>query len=171
MGKRQDGPAAGNGSVAVATLLPPDFNGTTAGKHARVDGSTRHTASFDPSWGVHIDRHNDNCLSVVYKMPSGTISRMSKTCLCRQIFVIWVPAVDDASGRYRLWCSVLNRKINTALWPSRGTPMKTAYCRLCIAIFATYVHRHTYVWHVLKMQLLWFDGNGYLCRDTKISNG
>ena len=30
-GKRQYGAAAGNGSVAVATLLPPDFNGTSAG--------------------------------------------------------------------------------------------------------------------------------------------
>ena len=39
-GERQDGAAAGNGSAAVATLLPPDFNGTTAGKHAGVDGST-----------------------------------------------------------------------------------------------------------------------------------
>ena len=39
-GERQDGAAAGNGFATVATLLPPDFNGTTAGKHARVDEST-----------------------------------------------------------------------------------------------------------------------------------
>ena len=39
-GERQDGAAAGNGSAAVATLLAPDFNGNTAGKYARVDGST-----------------------------------------------------------------------------------------------------------------------------------
>ena len=78
-------------------------------------------------------------------MPSGTISRMSKMCVCRQICVIWAPDVD-ASGRNRLWCSVLNCKINTALWPSRGTPMKTAYCRLCIAIFAIYARRYTCIY-------------------------
>ena len=48
-GERQDGAAAGNGSAAVATLLPPDLNGTTAGKHARIDGSAWHTVSFYPS--------------------------------------------------------------------------------------------------------------------------
>ena len=40
IGERQDGAATGNGSAAVATLLPPDFHGATAGKHARIDGST-----------------------------------------------------------------------------------------------------------------------------------
>ena len=55
------------------------------------------------------------------------------------------PAVDEASGRYSLWCSALNCKINITSWPSRGTPMKTAYRRLCIAILAIYVHRHLYV--------------------------
>ena len=97
-----------------------------------------------------IHRHNNNCVPVVYKMPSGTISRMSQMCVSRQIFVIWAPAVDDASGRYRIWCSLPNVKINTVLWPSRGTPLKTAYCRLCIAIFTIFAQRHTYVWHVLK---------------------
>ena len=77
-GERPDDAAAGNGSAAVATVLLPDFNDTTAGKHARVDGSTWHTTSFHPSWGVNIDRHNDNCLPVVYKMLSGTISRCPK---------------------------------------------------------------------------------------------
>ena len=86
-----------------------------AGKHARFDGSTWHTASLHPSWEVNINRHSDNCISVVYKMPSGTISRMSKMCICRQIFVIWAPAVDDASGRYRLLCSVLNCKTSTGI--------------------------------------------------------
>ena len=33
----QDGATAGNDSAAVATLLPPDFNGATAGKHAPID--------------------------------------------------------------------------------------------------------------------------------------
>ena len=36
-GERQDGAAAGNDSPAVVTLQPPDFNGTTTGKHPRVD--------------------------------------------------------------------------------------------------------------------------------------
>ena len=36
-GERLDGSAAGNGSAAVATLLLPDFNGTTAAKHAQFD--------------------------------------------------------------------------------------------------------------------------------------
>ena len=45
--------------------------------------------------------------------------------------------------------------------------MKTAYCRLCFAIFAIYVQRHTYVWYVFKMPLLWIDDNGYLWGDTK----
>ena len=70
-GKRQDGAAAGNGSAVVAMSLPPDFNGTTAAKHAQVDGSTWHTGSFHPSWGVNIDRHNDNCLPVFYKNAIG----------------------------------------------------------------------------------------------------
>ena len=87
--------------------------------------------------------------------------------ICRQIFVICARAVYDANGRYSLWCSVLNCKINTPSWLSRGSPMKTAYRRLCIAIFAIYVRRHMYVWHACKMKLLWFDGNGYLCRYTK----
>ena len=37
MGERQDGAATGNGSPAVVTLLPPNFSGTTTGKHPRVD--------------------------------------------------------------------------------------------------------------------------------------
>ena len=53
-------------------------------------------------------------------------------------------------------------------WPARGTPVWPAYRRLCIEVFVIYVCHHTYVWHVFKMILLWFDGNGYLCRDTKI---
>ena len=112
-------------------------------------------------------RHNENYLPVVYKVSSRTIPRMSKMCVYRHIFVFWVPAVDDASGRYSLWCSVLNWKINTTSWPSRGTLMKTAYCRLCFAVFAIYVQRHTYVWYVFKMPLLWIDDNGCLCGDTK----
>ena len=122
-GERQDGAAAGNGSAAVATLLQPDFHGATAGKHARINGSTWHTASFYPSWAVNIDRQNHNSLPVVYKISHRTISRMSKMCVYRSIFVIWAPAVDDASGRWSLLCSVLNWKINTTWWPSRGTPM------------------------------------------------
>ena len=166
-GDRQDGAAAGNGSVVEAVFLPRDFNGTTAAKHAQVDGSTWHTASFHPSWGVNIDRHNDNCSPVFYKMPLGIMSRMFKMFIFRQVFVIWAPGFDNASGCYRLWCSVLNCKINATLWPLRGTSMKTAY----FAIFKIYVHRHMHAWHVFKMLLLWFDGNGYLCRDTKIGNG
>ena len=122
-GERQDGAAAGNGSAAVATLLPPDFHGATAGKHARIDGSTWHTASSYPNWEVNIDRQNDKSLLVVYKISHRTMSRMSKMCVHRQIFVIWAPAVDDASGRCSLLCSVLNCEINTTSWPSRGTPM------------------------------------------------
>ena len=122
-GERHDGAAPGNGSATVTTLLPPDFHGATAGKHARIDGSAWHTASFYPSWEVNIDWLSDNSLPVVYKISHLTISRMSKMCVYRQIFVIWAPAVDDASGRCSLLCSVLNCKINTAWWPSRGTPM------------------------------------------------
>ena len=170
-GERQDGAAAGNGSAAVTTLLPPDFNGATAGKHTRIGGSTWHTASFYPSWEVNMDRQNDNSLPVVYKIAYRTISRMSQMCVSRQVFVIWAPDVDDASGWCSLLCSVLNCKINTTSWPSRGTPVWTAYRRLCIAVFVIYVCHHTYVWNVFKMLLLWFDGNGYLCRDTKIGNG
>ena len=81
-GERQDGAAA------VATLLPPDLNGATAGKHARIDGSAWHTASFYPSWEVNIYRPNDTSLPVVYKISYRTISRMSKMCVYRQIFVI-----------------------------------------------------------------------------------
>ena len=66
--RQEDGAAAGNGSAAVATALRPDFNGATAGKHVRIDGSTRHTASFYPSWEVNIDRQNDNTLPVVYEI-------------------------------------------------------------------------------------------------------
>ena len=119
-GERRDGAVAGNGSAAVARLLPPDLNGTTAGKHARVYESTWHTASFSPSWEVNVDRHSDNCLSVVYKMSPRTISRVPKMCVRRQIFMIWAP-VDDASGRYSLWCSALNCEINSTSWPSKGT--------------------------------------------------
>ena len=170
-GERQNGAAPGNGSAAVTTLLPPDFNGATAGKHARIGGSTWHTASFYPSWEVNMDRQSDNSLPVVYKIAYRTISRMSQMCVCRQVFVIWAPAVDDASGRCSLLCSVLNCKINTTPLPARGTPVWRAYRRLCIEVFVIYVCHHTYVWHVFKMILLWFDGNGYLCRDTKIGNG
>ena len=122
-GERQDGAAAGNGSAAVTTLLPPDFHGATAGKHAPMDGSTWHTASFYPSWEVSIDRQNDRSLFVGYNISHRTISRMSKMCVYRQIFVIWPPAVDDANGRCSLPFAVLNCKINTTSWPSRGTPM------------------------------------------------
>ena len=138
-----------NGSTTVETLLPPDFNGTTAGKHARVDGSTWHTASFYPSWEVNIDRHNDNCLPVVYKMSSRTISSMSKMCVSREIFVIWAPLSMMGVAATNYDVLVLNCKINTTSLPSRGTSMKTAYRRLCIAIFAIlYVRRYTYLWHV-----------------------
>ena len=132
MQERQDGDAAGERVYRCATLLPLDFNCTTAGKHTRVCELTWHTPSFYLSWEVNIDRHNDNYLPVVnkmssrrhnenyspvvYKMSSRTIPRMSKMCAYRHIFVFWVPAVDDASGRYSLWCSVLNWKINTMSW-------------------------------------------------------
>ena len=144
-GERQGGAAAGNGSAAVATLLPPDFNGTIADKHARVDESTWHTASSYPSWEVDVDRDNNNSLSVVYKMSSRTISHMYKMYVCRQISVVWAPVVD-ASGRYSLCCSVYH------IMSFKRTPMKTAYRRRYIAVFAIYAHRHTYVWHVLKCE-------------------
>ena len=35
--ERQDAAAAGTGSTAVATSLPPDFSGAAAGKHAPAD--------------------------------------------------------------------------------------------------------------------------------------
>ena len=98
---------------------------------ARANESTWHTAPFYPSREVNIDRHNNNCLPVVYKMSSITISRNSKMCACRQIFVIWDPIVDDANGHYSLWCSELNCKISTILGSPRGTPMKTEFLRLC----------------------------------------
>ena len=79
----------------------------TAGKNARVDESTWHAASSIPV----------KSLPVVYKMSSRTISRMSKMCVYRQIFMIWAPAVDETSGHNSLWCYALNCKINTTLWP------------------------------------------------------
>ena len=100
-----------------------DFHGATAGKHAPIDGSTWHTASFYPSWEVNIDRQNDKSLLVVYNISHRTISRMSKMCVYRKSFVIWSPAVDDASGRCSLLFAVLNWKIYTTSWPSRGTQM------------------------------------------------
>ena len=45
-GETQDDTAAENGSAAVATLLAREFNGATAGKYARVDGSAWPTVSF-----------------------------------------------------------------------------------------------------------------------------
>ena len=68
--------------------------------------------------------------------------------VCRQIFAV----IDDASGRYSLWGSVLNCQINTTSSPSRGTPMKTAYRKPCTVIFVIYAHHESMS---IKINLNW----------------
>ena len=63
----------GNGSaaMAMATSLPPGFNGTAAGKHA--GRSARHTSSFFLNWEVTFNRHNSNFLPAWHDVIMSTI--------------------------------------------------------------------------------------------------